>query len=57
MSEEKAQKKPKCTMIAVLVVLLLLLLGYLVMRDAKAPAQITGGKWTAKGGCGCLPPK
>ena len=54
---KKSYKKPKCTLIAVMVIVLLLLLGYLIIRDSRAPVMKTGGKWKAKGGCACMPPK
>lgn len=55
--EDKNVRQPKCTLIAGLVIILLLILGYMVMRDNKSSSKIIGGKWKARGGCGCLPPK
>lgn len=53
--EIKDHKKPRCTLISVLVIVLLILLGYFVMKDTKK--TMIGGEWTATGGCACLPPK
>lgn len=55
--EEKKQRAPQCKLIAILVVVLLLILGFMVMRDNKSGSKMSGGKWKARGGCGCLPPK
>lgn len=53
--EDKDKQTPRCTLIAVLVILLLVILGFLVMKDTGF--EKTGGKWEATGGCACLPPK
>lgn len=55
--DDKPKKStiPRCTVVAVLVVVLLLTLAYLVMKDGKK--TMSGGKWKALGGCACLAPK
>lgn len=55
--EERKQRAPQCKWIAITVIILILLLWFLVLRDNKSGSKMTGGKWTARGGCGCLPPK
>ena len=58
--EEKQPQKQTCTWISLLVVVLLLALAYFaIYRDKKTVKSSTrgGGYWSAKGGCGCMPPR
>lgn len=56
-TEEEKDRRRKHTLVAVVVVLLLLGIAYYVTRVMKnKPAFLKGGKWTARGGCNCVPP-
>lgn len=58
--EEKKSYQTSCFWVTVLVVVLLLLLAYFaIYRDKplRGASSMRGGKWTARGGCACLPPK
>ena len=58
--DKKKSYQTSCFWLMVLVVVLLLLLGYFaIYRDKplRGASSMRGGKWTARGGCACLPPK
>lgn len=63
--EDKPSTRPQCLWLVIVVVVLLFVIGYLAMRSGntnitspmKAGNGWKGGKWTAKGGCACMPPK
>ena len=56
--KEEEKKTQNCTWIAALIVVLLFILAYFaIYRDKRSSRSfMKGGKWTARGGCACMPP-
>lgn len=57
--EKKKSYQQSCVWMIVVIVFLFLVLAYMALYRDKPTGKkgMMGGKWTARGGCACLPPK